>query len=202
MGKDERRDEVVLERTLGPLVRLVALVGGYGVLALAFFVAAEVVLRRAFAVSLQGADEYGGYALAALAAFGFAYAMMERSHTRIEILLEKLPDALRIVLDLVSVLAMAALAVFLAWRGYATLAESIEFRSLSGQPSMTPLWKPQAVWVAGLVFFAAFACLSALHALYLAVREPSAVMRVYGARTLEEEIDEERRSVETRGGVS
>lgn len=202
MGEPQHEDETVIERRVGPVVRIVALVGGYGILGLAFFVAAEVVLRRVFAVSLQGADEYGGYALAVLAAFGFAYALLERAHTRIDIVLERLPPFARACLDALSVSAIAALAVFLAVRGYATLAESIEFGSLSGQPSMTPLWKPQAVWVGGLVFFALVASLAAVHAVYLLLRRPETVSRVYGARTRDEEIEESRREVRVEGEPS
>lgn len=172
-------------------VRLLALAAGYAVLGLACLIAAEIVLRRAFRISLQGADELGGYVLAVLAAFGFAYTLLERGHTRIELVLERLPLGARAVLDVLSLLAIAAMAVFLAWRGAATLAESIEFRSLSGTPLMTPLWMPQAVWVAGLSIFAlvALACLA--HALVLLVRAPAAIQSAYGVRSLDEEIEAE-----------
>lgn len=192
-------DDDPLGRAVGPAIRLTALLAGYGVLLLAFFVAAEVVLRRTVGVSLQGADEFGGYVLAAMAAFGFAYALMDRAHTRIELLLERLPRRPRAALDVLAMLAMAAMAAFMAWRGIAVVMESVEFGSLSGTPSMTPLWRPQAVWAAGLAVFAAFAVAAAIHAVVLFVRRPEAVQALYGARSLDEEIAEEKRSIETRG---
>jgi TRAP-type mannitol/chloroaromatic compound transport system permease small subunit len=186
-------------RTFGPVLRLTALAAGYGVLALSFLIAAEVILRRAAGVSLQGADEYGGYVRAAMATFGFAYALMERAHTRIELLHERLSARPRAVLDVIAMLAVAGMAVFMAMRGVALTAESHAFGTLSGTPRMTPLWRPQAVWAAGLVLFAAFAAACAVHALILMVRNPAAVQRFYGAKSLDEEIAEEKRSAETRG---
>jgi TRAP-type C4-dicarboxylate transport system permease small subunit len=192
-------DDNPLARAVGPAIRLTALLAGYGVLALAFFVAAEVVLRRTVGVSLQGADEFGGYVLAAMAAFGFAYALLDRAHTRIELLLERLPRRPRAALDALAMVAVAAMATFMAWRGVTVVLESVEYGSLSGTPSMTPLWRPQAVWAAGLAIFAAFALAAAVHAVVLAVRRPDAVQAFYGARSLDEEIAEEKRSIAERG---
>ncbi len=188
-----------LERVAGPLVRLVALLGGYAILAVAVFVSLEVVLRRTVGVSLQGADEFGGYALAGAAAFGFAYTLMLRGHTRIELVLERLPRRLADLFDVIAMLAIAGMAVFLFWRGWAVMAESIEFRSLSGTPMRTPLWMPQAVWVAGLGLFALYAVLAAGHAVWLAATGHPGLRRWYGAKSLEEEIEEEKQSLIDRG---
>jgi len=187
-----------LERFMGPVVRLFALIGGYAILGVAVFVSLEVVLRRTVGISLQGADEFGGYALAGAASFGFAYTLMLRGHTRIELVLERLPRRAAGLLDVVAMVAVAAMAVFLAWRGWAVVGESIEFKSLSGTPSQTPLWLPQAVWVAGLCLFAVYALASAVHALWLAVTGSPALQDWYGAKSLEEEILEEKRSVAER----
>jgi TRAP-type C4-dicarboxylate transport system permease small subunit len=192
-------DDNPLERIAGPVVRLAALLGGYAILGVAVFVSLEVVLRRAVGISLQGADEFGGYALAAAAAFGFAYTLMQRGHTRIELVLERLPRRFAGGFDVLAMVAIAAMAVFLFWRGWAVMGESIEFRSLSGTPSQTPLWMPQAVWVAGLGLFAVYSVLAALHATWLAVRGSPDLQRWYGARSLEEEILEEKQSLVQRG---
>lgn len=190
-----------LERAIGPVVRLFALLGGYAILGVAVFVSLEVVLRRTVGISLQGADEFGGYALAAAASFGFAYTLMLRGHTRIELVLERLPRRAAGLLDVLAMVAIAGLAVFLAWRGLSVMQESIEFKSLSGTPSRTPLWVPQAIWVAGLFLFAIYALASALHALWLAVTGNPALQDWYGAKSLEEEILEEKRSVAERAAL-
>ena len=185
-------DKNPVERWCAPVVRIFSLAAGYAVLAITLVIGVEILLRRLFGVSLQGADEYGGYMLATITAIGAAYALLERGHTRIEILMEHLPQSLRAVLNLASALAMAAMAGFLAWRATVAMLESIEYGSLSGTPLMTPLWMPQAVWVAGMVLFALVAGVTALHALALSFGDWRAINRWYGIRTLDEEIDEVR----------
>jgi len=181
-----------VERWCAPVVRVFSLVAGYAVLAITLVIGLEILLRRLFGVSLQGADEYGGYMLATLTAVGAAYALLERGHTRIEILVERMPPGVRAVLNGVSALCMAAMATFLAWRATVAMLESLEYGSLSGTPLMTPLWMPQAVWVAGMVLFAAVAVLTALHCVRLAFGDWRAINRWYGIRTLNEEIEEVR----------
>ena len=184
-------DDNPVSRALRPFARLMALVAGYMLLGLSFLVTAEILIRRFFNFSLQGSDEYGGYVLAILAAFGFSFALLERAHTRVEIVVERLGAGPQAALNLASCLSAALMALFMAWRAYAALAESIEFRSLSGTPLMTPLWQPQALWFAGLLFFAITASAVALHALVLMVRNPRDLNRFYGMKTLEEIIAEE-----------
>ncbi|ORE95125.1 TRAP transporter small permease [Aurantimonas sp. 22II-16-19i] len=185
--------------TLGPLARLFALIAGYAVLGLALLITAEVLLRKMFNVSLQGSAEFGGYTLATLAAFGFAYTWLDRSHTRVEILLERLPRGVRRGLDLVSVLSVTGMAVFMAWRGWSAMSESAAYGSLSGTPLMTPLWQPQAVWVLGLVFFALVAAATAVHALVLFVTGSPGLAQAYGAKSLGEELEEHAAQLSERG---
>lgn len=188
-------------RWLGPPARLGAILAGWALTALAVVVGLEVVLRKLFNISLQGADELGGYAVALAAAFGFAWTLLERAHTRIDLFMGFLPAGARRILNLLAVMAIAVFATFMAWRGWTTLLESIEYKSLSGTPLMTPLWWPQSLWVLGLAFFALVALAAFGHALWLMVTDPASLNRFYGARSLAEEIEEERRSLATRSGA-
>lgn len=180
-----------VSRALMPIARLLALVAGYLLLGLAVLVTAEILLRRFMNFSLQGGDEFGGYVLAILAAFGFSYALLERAHTRVEILVERVSSRTQAVLNLVAAWCIAFMASFMAWRAYAALSESIEFHSLSGTPLMTPLWQPQIVWFAGLLFFAVTATVLAVHATWLSVKDRVRLNRFYGVKTLDEIIEEE-----------
>lgn len=191
-----------VEAYLGPPARVLALLAGYGVLGLSLLITCEVLMRRFLNVSLQGGDEFGGYVLAMLAAFGFAHAWFERSHTRVEIVLERTQAPLRPILDLIAVLSLAGMAVFMAWRAWSTLLESLEYGSLSGTPMMTPLWQPQALWVGGLTFFAVVAVATAVHALLLAVRGSPLLSHFYGAKTLEEELREQTLPSEHRSSAT
>ncbi|MCQ0988762.1 TRAP transporter small permease subunit [Jiella marina] len=183
----------------GPVARLFALLAGYAVLGLALLITVEVFLRKAFNVSLQGSAEFGGYTLATLAAFGFAYTWLDRSHTRVEILLERLPRGVRRFLDLVSVLSITAMALFMAWRGWSAMADSLEYGSLSGTPLMTPLWQPQAVWVLGLIFFALVAVATMIHAFVLFLTGSPGLEQAYGAKSLDEELEEQTSQLGVRG---
>lgn len=186
-------------RALTPIARLLALVAGYLLLGLALLITVEVLLRRFMNMSLQGGDEFGGYVLAILAAFGFSYALIERAHTRVEILIERVGPRLQSVLNLVSAWCIAILALFIAWRAYASLMESVEFRSLSGTPLMTPLWQPQSIWFVGLVFFAITAAAIAVHSTVLFMGDHRRLNRLYGIKTLDEIIEEEK--VVTKDGI-
>lgn len=180
-----------VQTIFGPLARYMALAAGYGVLGLSILITCEVLMRRFFNVSLQGGDEFGGYVLAVLAAFGFAHTWLERAHTRVEILLERSRGTLRSILDVLAVLSITAMAVFMAWRAWTTLLESLEYGSLSGTPMMTPLWQPQALWVAGLSVFALVTVATAIHAVLLLIRGSSLLSQFYGAKTVDEELREQ-----------
>lgn len=183
--------ESKVTRALLPLSRIMALIAGYALLGLSLLIALEILLRRFANMSLQGSDEMGGYVLAILAAFGFSYALLERAHTRVEILVERVPGRMAAALNLLALVGIMVMALFIAWRGWAALAESIAYKSLSGTPLMTPLWMPQSVWVAGLLFFALVSTIVTLHAAYLFVTNWPLVNRLYGIKSLEEIMDEE-----------
>lgn len=192
-----------VNRVLMPIAQFLALVAGYGLLGLALLVTVEILLRRFMNFSLQGGNELGGYVLAILAAFGFSFALLERAHTRVEILIELVPGRLQAWLNLISAWCIALMAAFMAWRAAGALLESIEFGSLSGTPLMTPLWQPQSLWVVGLTFFAVTSLAIAVHSTALLVRDPRELNRLYGTKTLEEVLEEETVStLEARGATA
>ena len=168
------RTENPVGRALSGAARISCIIGGWALVGLSAMVGLEVVLRRVFNASLQGADEIGGYVVAVVVAFGAAAALLDRAHTRIDIFIAFLPEGARAVLNAVAAVAMAALAAFLCLRGIAALRDSVVYGSLSGTPLQTPLWLPQAVWVAGLAFFALVAIGVAAHCAVLlsATTEP------------------------------
>ena len=59
----------------------------------AIMIAVEVILRKAFAYSIGGADELSSYALAISCTWGFSYALFRKSHIRIDVLYSRLPAA-------------------------------------------------------------------------------------------------------------
>ena len=150
----------------------------------------EVLARKFFGFSMQGADEIGGYILAIQGAIGFSYALLRRAHTRIDIFLSRMPEGVQRILNVLSMLSMAAFAVFMAWRAGAAFMETLEYGSIANSPLQTPLWIPQSLWLFGLIVFAITSVGFAIWAVTLLVREPEAVNRRFGLVTGHQEIEE------------
>ncbi|NKE44077.1 TRAP transporter small permease [Roseomonas frigidaquae] len=186
---DSRAPTNPVAARLNPATRFFSLLCGWWLLGYSLLVCADLVARRYFGVSLQGTDEIGGYTLAALAAFGFGHTLVVRRHTRIDLFLSRMPAVARSVLHVVAALAIAAFAVFAASRGWAEVADSIEFMSVSTSPLQVPLWIPQGVWFAGLALFGLVALVLAMHAASLLMRgRVREVNAWYGPPTVDEEI--------------
>jgi TRAP-type C4-dicarboxylate transport system permease small subunit len=170
---------------------------------LSFAVATEVTLRKVLNVSLQGVDELGGYALAVGSALAFSLALVARAHIRIDLVHERLPRALRIAMNLVAVLALAATATALPVLAWFALSDSISMNSTAQTPWATPLRWPQSVWFAVLGVFALVAVGSVLRASGLAIGGRfDAVDREYGPRGTKEELQDELADIEARGAAA
>ena len=166
--------------------------GGYGCLGLSFLIVYEIFARKLFNHSLQGVDEIGGYVVAITGTFGMALAALERAHTRIDVLLLRLPARVQAGLNLLSYVALGLGAAFMGYMGWRTLDESLTFGSVSSSPLQVPLWIPQLLWMAGLVLFALSALWTALRGLLALRYGLEAADRVLAPPTVEDEIDEAR----------
>lgn len=146
-------------RSSGPMrleeriMKWLALGAGYVLLIQAVVTAVEIVARKVFNHSLQGVDELGGYALAIAGAVGFGYAALTCSHTRIDLVLSKLPVAARAVLHVLAAAVLMVVASGMFWYGLRSLRQSIDYGAISTTPLQTPLWIPQGIWVVGLTLF-------------------------------------------------
>ncbi|MCZ8261509.1 MAG: TRAP transporter small permease [Beijerinckiaceae bacterium] len=182
--------------------RLAAWIFGLTFVALALLVAVETIMRRVFVRSLQGVDELGGYALAFGAALAIALALRSRAHIRIDVVHDRLPRPLRVLLNVIAypALALTALAIFvMAWFAF---RETVEFSSVAQTPWATPLKYPQGAWLAALAVFVVFALVEAGKVIGLALsgrfRE---VDRQFGPRGAQDELDEELADLKARGGL-
>ncbi|MDB5373084.1 MAG: transporter small permease [Belnapia sp.] len=188
-------------RWLEPPARFIAILGGWWLLGLAFLTCAEIACRKFFNISMQGVDEIGAYTLAVFSTLSFAYALVVKSHTRVDFLLGHLPGPLRALLNAVAYVSLAALAVFAAWRGWTVLEESLEFQSHANSPLGTPMWLPQSLWLLGLVAFAVVAVAFAGHAALLLLTDWRRVNRLYGPMTIDEEVETEAGAILARTTV-
>ncbi|WP_333834368.1 TRAP transporter small permease subunit [Rubrimonas sp.] len=166
-----------------------AFVAGLGVLALALLIGFDVVARKLFGYSVQGTDELGGYALAMVGSLGMAHVLCERAFTRIDLLVRRLPAGAQGLAHVAAYWALAGMVLFMAWRGWLTLADTLTFQSRANTPLQTPLWIPQGLWVAGLAYFALAAVVHALRAALLFATAPGRISVEYGGASVEEELE-------------
>lgn len=139
---------------------------GYLCIALSVFISIEVILRKLFSTSLQGADELGGYVLAITSSIAFCVALIGNSHIRIDLIHYKFPQKMQAILNWSAQLSIVFLAVLLAYSSFGVLKETISYGSTAPTPWATPLKYPQFFWCLGLVLFSFLA----LYYLYSATR--------------------------------
>src|SRR5262245_43798466 len=139
------------------LERLASIAFGAAFLLLSFAIAIETMLRKLANFSLQGVDELGGYSLAIGAGLPFAVALASGAHIRIDLVHDRLPKPLRILLNVIAILSLVATSVALAWMAWMALSDSIAFNSTAQTPWATPLKLPQMAWVGAMVVFVAVA---------------------------------------------
>ncbi len=173
--------------------------GGALIIASAFIVSAEVLIRKFFNHTIGGADELSGFALAIGASWAFGFALLERAHVRIDSVYVWLPTRARAILDIIGLTVFLLFIALLAYQGTGVFVDSVELGSRTMSALETPLKYPQFFWVAGLYFFVVIAILLLVRALGTAFRfDFSGVQRQIGSKTVNEELDAELRDIERR----
>ena len=140
-------------RIVQRVVDLLAITSGWLLVGLSLLVAFEVVARKFFGFSIQGADEIGGYTLAIVSTIGFSYALVERSHIRIDLVHRRLPTSVQVALNLVALSLLSGFALTLAWRAVAVAWQSAAMSATAPTPLQTPLVVPQGIWSLALLVF-------------------------------------------------
>jgi TRAP-type C4-dicarboxylate transport system permease small subunit len=162
-----------VDRVIGAVTRVnraIARLLGIALLAMGALILVEIVLRQTVGSALGGSDEIAGYVMAAIATWGFAYALVERAHVRIDLVQRRLPPAARAWLDVFALALLTAVAAVVTLYGWRVLATTLERGSTANTPLETPLWLPQSIWLAGWAWFAATAALLLVAALGHVVR--------------------------------
>lgn len=171
---------------------VLATIFGVIFLGLAVVVTVETISRKLFNISLQGADELGGYALAVGSTIAFSLALLGRNHIRVDVFHEKFSPRVQALLNWISMVSLAAFALFIAWVAFKVIQDTMAYRSTAQTPWATPLIIPQGVWYAGLVIFALVACALAWRATRLLLRgDIDALNRDFNPKSAKEELKEE-----------
>ncbi|MEM8836667.1 MAG: TRAP transporter small permease [Pseudomonadota bacterium] len=172
--------------------RILVWIGGTLIILSALLVTVEVILRKLFNISLGGADELSGYAFGIATTFGFAYALFERAHIRVDAAYNLFPAWLKLVADFVGIILLAGFTGIVTVMAWQLVGDTITHNSHSITPLRTPLVFPQVPWLFGWVFFLFCSVLVILAALLaLARRDIKHAEHLIGAKTLDEQVEEE-----------
>jgi TRAP-type C4-dicarboxylate transport system permease small subunit len=159
--------------------------------AAAVMIAIEVVLRKAFAVSMGGADELSSYALAISCTWGFSYALFKKAHIRIDVVYSRIPTTVRPFLDILAYGLLAFYIVTLCYFGFLVVKTSVVRHSVANTPLATPMWIPQSLWLLGLVWFCMMIVAILIATIYYRLRNNHQLASEFSAiSTLDEEIEE------------
>lgn len=166
-------------------------VSGALLLATAALIAVEVVLRKAFAISLGGADELSGYAMAISCSWAFAFALYRKAHIRIDVIYMRLSRTMQLFLDIFSLALFGVFMTVLAWFGSQVLITTLAKHSTANTSLHTPLWIPQSLWLFGLLLFTlTIVLLLAGTIIGIWDKRFESVRRVSAMTTLDEEIEQ------------
>lgn len=175
--------------------RLAAWGAGLLLLMASIMIAIEVVLRKAFSISIGGADELSSYALAISCTWGFSFALFSKSHIRIDVLYTHLPRYGRYTLDILANLLLLLYIVMLSYFAFFVASTSVEKLSKANTPLATPLWIPQSLWLAGLIWFGLTIFLVIIGTIYYLVKKDhNSALKLSGISTLADEIEETTKS--------
>ena len=177
--------------------RALVWVGGSLLLFAACMTTVDVVLRKLISFSFAGADEIAGYLFAVSTAFAYAYTVLQRGNVRIDALYLVFPRIIRLFLDVVGFLLLSGLMIFMTERAFDVWTNSLENDSVSITPLVTPLALPQGFWFVGLVFAMAIIALIFVRLVIAIFQGDTArITQLVGARSLEEEVAEEKARAE------
>jgi TRAP-type C4-dicarboxylate transport system permease small subunit len=151
-----------LETLITRAATFFARAGGLMIALIAVAVAVDVVSRNLTGGSILNSFELSTYLFGVAVTFGMSYTALSGAHIRVDVLLPRLPAALRRGLDFAAFVSMAGLALVFARCAIELALESLHRGVVSSSAAAVPLGPPQLVWATGLVIFALTTCLLAL----------------------------------------
>lgn len=166
-----------------------AVTGGAMILIAGLMIAADVFQRRIIGLTSWGADEFSYYALAVSTSWAFAFALLEKAHIRVDVVMRLLNRPLRAACDVLALVGMGFFSLIACAAAYDVAHRAWTRGVTSITPIATPLWIPQGLWLAGFLLFAIVTCLLLLRVLaaHLIERSYEAAERYGGATSADQE---------------
>jgi TRAP-type C4-dicarboxylate transport system permease small subunit len=181
-----------LLRVATSLSRFAIWVAGGLILASAIYISADVIARKFLGFGLGGSDELSGYAFAIGISWALSFATLQRANIRIDALYQLLPVRISALVDWVALVCLGVFIVFLTRYAADVAGQSWANNSTANTILATPLWIPQYLWVAGLVWLCVVLALMLLRSsLALVTGDLDTVHKICGIRSTREEAEEE-----------
>lgn len=194
-----RSARLFAQRLLDPLLegvrrlsRYCAWAGGAIFFAAALLITFEVFIRKLFSASIGGADELSGYGFAIATTLAFSYALLERTHIRVDTAYLYLPPRWQALFDVAAAMMLFVFFALLLRYGWEVVGSTWRVDAHSSTPLHVPLIFPQLAWWLGLCLTVVVAVLLLLRALiHIALGEFDASRQLIGTRGMEDEIADE-----------
>ena len=179
-----------LDRGVEWICEKAALVCGAMLIASAVYVSADLIARKLLNLSLVGANEISGYVLGISTAWAFSYALLKRSHIRIDVFYRYLPLRWEAAVDVLAVATLAGFAAVFTWYANRYFLQIWGRGTRSITSLALPLWIPMLGWCAGWIVFLIVSVYLTVVAARAYVRgELAAVQRRVGSISEEEEVE-------------
>lgn len=141
------------------------LAGGFILFGCSLPITIDVIARLLFNRGLVDSFNISGYSFAACIGLGLAFTVTRKANIRIDLATSLLPARWRVAADLAAAIGLAIMASALAWFAWGTFSHSWDMGTRSISSLRIPVAIPQAVWFAGLAWFAVVAVLVPLNAI-------------------------------------
>jgi len=119
-----------------------------------FIVTGDVILRYVFNAPSKWVVEVSSYLLIVIVLMGLAYTQKERGHIKVDIILSRLPKAVRPWVELVILVMVLALTIILIYLTAGDFWTSIKLKTVSDSVMAFPLAPWQAFIPVGLAILA------------------------------------------------
>jgi TRAP-type C4-dicarboxylate transport system permease small subunit len=139
-----------LLRWIAAITRLSGFLVGLAAFAIAVLVSCEVIARTFFATTTGWVNDVSEYMMGFIAFGGAAYALAEGAHVGVDLVVTRVPPAVRRVLAWIADVAVLAIVALLCWLSAQFWWEAFETGERSWGLFTIELWVPYSFFMLGM----------------------------------------------------
>ena len=144
-----RKIFTVCDRAIALLTKLAASVAGLCILATAFIIVYEIVMRSFLHAPTEWVLEMSVYLILVAGFLGLAIAYREQAHVKVDLFVAHLPHRWRLTADILTALAGIVFCIVFVWESADMVQTSFAFDRTSPSTLRVPLFIPQLSLVIG-----------------------------------------------------